>query len=288
MITISQLLQESIGTLSTVSDTPSLDAQNLLATVMGKSRSWVLAHPEANLTSNQVDAYHQNTTAIVGGMPLPYVLEYWEFFGLEFHVTPDTLIPRPETELMVEKAIHWLRQNPGPNWGADVGTGSGCVAVAIANHANNISFIGTDISFQALDVASKNALHHKLEHRIHLLQTDLAPRTSLPMNLICANLPYIPTSTLKELEIFGREPRIALDGGEDGLALINRFLNQAPNLIAPGGLILIEIDPSQGSPVIELASRVFPTATVEVHQDLAGLDRLIAIQLSPDYKPVTR
>lgn len=287
MTTISQVLQESIGTLSTISETPSLDAQNLLANVMGKSRSWVLAHPEANLSSKEVGSYQRNTTAIAEGLPLPYVLKYWEFFGLEFRVTPDTLIPRPETELMVEEAIRWLRHNPGHKWGADVGTGSGCVAVAVARHADNLSLIGTDVSFRALTVASTNARHHHLKHRIHLLQADLVPQIGLPLNLICANLPYIPTSTLMELEVFGKEPRLALDGGDDGLALISRLLEQAPDLIAPGGLILLEINASQGIQVSELALRSFPMANVEIKPDLAGLDRLLSIQIPPDYQPVT-
>ena len=282
MTTITQVLQDSINSLTPVSDTPSLDAQNLLANIMGKSRSWVLAHPEAYLSSRELNSYQRYTSAVVEGIPLPYVLEKWEFFGLKFHITPDTLIPRPETEMIVEKAIQWLSINPGHIWGADVGTGSGCIAVTLAKNVPDLSIIATDISYPALNVARSNAHLHSVADRIYYLQADLIPQFSRPLKLICANLPYIPTNTLKELEIFGKEPQIALDGGEDGLALLTRFLNQAPHWIAPGGLILLEIDASQGSQVVDLALKSFPMAVVEVQRDLAGLDRLLVIEIPQD------
>jgi release factor glutamine methyltransferase len=286
LTTIFKILQESIKNLTPVSDTPSLDAQNLLANMLGKSRSWVLAHPEANLSSQEVNTYQRNTSSIVSGIPLPYVLGHWEFFGLEIQITPDTLIPRPETELLVEKAMHWLSLIPGHCWGADVGTGSGCIAVALAKYAINLSIIASDISYPALYVARSNAIHHKLDDCVHFLQADLIPQFTIPLNLICANLPYIPTNTLKELEIYGKEPRLALDGGKDGLSLICKFLNRAPYSIAPGGLILLEIEANQGSQVVDLARESFPRAAIEVQSDLAGSDRLLVIQVPKDHRPV--
>lgn len=288
MTTISQVLQESIRTLTPVSETPLLDAQNLLANIIGKSRSWVLAHPEADLSSQEVDSYHRDAAAIAEGMPLPYLLERWEFFGLEFLVTPDTLIPRPETELMVETAIQWVTSISAHTWVADVGTGSGCIAVALAKQAHNLTVIATDVSYPALIVALSNAQHHKVDDRIHFLQADLIPQITIPINLICANLPYIPTDKLKKLGIFGKEPQLALDGGEDGLALIGRMLYQAPYLIAPGGLILLEIEASQGSQAVDLALRSFPMAKVDVQRDLAGYDRLLIIQVPKEFQPKNR
>lgn len=284
MTTVSRVLQVSIKTLTPVSETPLLDAQYLLAHIMGKSRSWVLAHPEAYLSPQEVESYQRDTTAIAEGIPLPYVLEHWEFFGMDFQITPDTLIPRPETEMMVESAIQWAKSFPGHIWAADIGTGSGCISVALAKHTNNLSIVATDLSYPALNVALSNARHHNVDERIHFLQADLIPQITIPINLICANLPYIPSNKLKNLGVFGKEPQLALDGGEDGLVSIGRFLKQASLLIAPAGMILLEIEASQGSRVIDLALGSFPMAKVDIQRDLAGYDRLLIIQVPEDFQ----
>jgi release factor glutamine methyltransferase len=213
------------------------------------------------------------------------VLGHREFFGLDLEITPDVLIPRPETELMVERAIKWLRAAPERRTVADVGTGSGCISVAIAKNIPDAKVIATDISRPVLDVAHRNARRHSIRKRIDFIQCDLLPPhpnplpTDLHFDLICANLPYIPTGTLQSLTIYGLEPTLALDGGADGLDIVRRLLSLSPEWLAPKGMILLEIDASQGMSVVSLAYDAFDNAEIYLHQDLAGHDRLVEIML---------
>lgn len=285
-ITLRESLEQTASRLK--SDTPYLDAQVLLAHILKRPRSWLLAHPETLLSGFEMESLERSLSQLEEGVPLPYVLGHWEFFGLDFVVTPDVLIPRPETELLVERAIAWLQANrqnrPQPRV-ADVGTGCGCIAIAIATHAPQARLLATDISYPALRVARQNAYHAGLARRIDFLQCDLLPPippnlpTSLRFDLICANLPYIPTQTLRCLPIYGREPTIALNGGQDGLDLIRRLLTMAPPWLKPGGRIMLEIEASQGNQALTLAYDAFSEAEIHLHRDLAGHDRLIEIQL---------
>jgi len=258
-----------------------LDAQTLMAHILGKPRTWLLTHPEENLSSQALSSFQKDINLLVEGNPLPYVLGRWEFFGLEFIVTPDTLIPRPETETFVEQAITWLSNKSDRRLGADLGTGSGCIAVALAKHVRGLSIIATDISAQALGVTRSNTIQHEVNDRVHCLQADLFPPVDCQFDLICANLPYIPTNTLHNLKVFNKEPKLALDGGNNGLEAISRLLKEAPRLIAPGGLILIEIEASQGVQVKANSHLAFPQAEVKVLPDLSGHNRLAVIQV-PD------
>jgi len=284
--TIGELLEFIASRLK--SDTPYLDAQVLLAHITRQPRSRLLAHEEESLTAAQIEKLQQALSQLEAGTPLPYVLGHWEFFGLDFAVTPDVLIPRPETELLVERAIAWLQANAAERRFprvADVGTGCGCIAIAIATHLPTARLLATDISYPALRVARQNAQHAGLLPRMDFLQCDLLPPPPrrLPMalhfDLICANLPYIPTQTLRCLPIYGREPTLALNGGEDGLDLIRRLLTIAPRWLKPGGRILLEIEASQGSRALSLAYDAFAEAEIHLHKDLAGHDRLIEIQV---------
>ncbi len=263
-----------------VSDTPALDAQTLLAHCLGKPRSWLFTHPEESLPDSVISTYQQDLDALERGIPLPYILGSWEFYGLKFTVTPDTLIPRPETELLVEKALDWIHLRPENCLAVDVGTGSGCIAIALAKNNPNLSIIATDISYPALNTAQSNAIQHGVVDRVKFLQADLIPPISGHFDMICANLPYIPTQTLQKLEISAREPDLALDGGLNGLNFIARLIEEAPVHIAPGGIILIEIESSQGAKIQNLALQAFPNADVEVLPDLSGRDRLITIRTS--------
>lgn len=280
MTTISQILDHSASTLMKVSDTPALDAQTLLAHCLGKPRSWLFTHPEESLPDSVISTYQQDLDALERGIPLPYILGSWEFYGLKFTVTPDTLIPRPETELLVEKALDWIHLRPENCLVVDVGTGSGCIAIALAKNNPNLSIIATDISYPALNTAQSNAIQHGVVDRVKFLQADLIPPISGHFDMICANLPYIPTQTLQKLEISAREPDLALDGGLNGLNFIARLIEEAPVHIAPGGIILIEIESSQGAKIQNLALQAFPNADVEVLPDLSGRDRLITIRTS--------
>ena len=266
----------------------------LLAHVLGQSREWVIAHPEAELTDEQHKRFSVLVEQAVNGTPLPYLLGEWEFFGLDFIVTPDVLIPRPETELLVERAIKNPKSQAQPAKSTrnpkipilDIGTGSGIIAVTLAVKLPNAEIVATDISPAALAVAKTNAERHRVTDRIAFLEIDLLSGliTNYQLRLtqyalICANLPYIPTADLASLAVARHEPRLALDGGPDGLTYIRRLLADAPHAIAPGGTILLEVEYRQGEAVKALAREVFPEARVEIHKDLAGLDRMVEIEV---------
>lgn len=281
--TIGKILDGLYTRLEKTSDTPGLDAQVLLARFMEKPRSWVLAHPDESLDPNKLAELERQVARLVGGEPLPYILGTWEFFGLEFDVTPDVLIPRPETELLVEKAIAWL-QASCPEIRTknvvDVGTGSGCIAVALAVNVPEITITATDVSPAALKVARRNAEKMGVAGRITFLESDLFSNPAIPdrVSIIVGNLPYIPTKTMQRTSVFGREPTLALDGGSDGLDLIRRLLLDSPSRLIAGGLLLIEIEASEGLALLSLASNIFPNASIRLHKDLAGNDRLLEIQ----------
>lgn len=272
------MLGEARRRLASVSETPETDARALLARLAGKTPSWVLAHPEARLSPAEEDRLRQAIARLEAGEPLPYVLGCWEFYGLDFEVTPATLIPRPETELLVEQALAWLRAHPWRRQCADIGTGSGCIAIALAVHVPDLRVLATDLSLPALRVARRNAGRHAVAGRVAFALCRLFPPTRSRYDLVCANLPYVPTPILKGLQVYGKEPTLALDGGEEGLDLIEALLAEAPARLTPGGLLLAEIEAGQGPAARALAGRAFPEAPAQVLQDLAGRDRLLRIE----------
>jgi release factor glutamine methyltransferase len=280
---IKDLLETAIPQIERFSDTPQLDAQVLLAHILQKTRVWVVAHPESIVGKEKLESLNFALKRLEAGEPLPYVLGKWEFFGLEFDITQDVLIPRPETELLVEKAIAWLKAMPERRTIADIGTGSGVIAAAIAAHIPDARILATDISFAALKVAKSNAEKFNVHHQIDFLQCDLLPQhvnnlsTDRHFDLICANPPYIPTETLHQLPIFGREPTLALDGGADGLDAYRRLFKLAPDWLAPQGMMLIETEATLGVQALSLAYDSFSDVSIHLHQDLAGHDRLLEI-----------
>lgn len=278
MISLETALEDVRRHLAPISDSASLDAQLLAAHALGKTRTWILAHSDVLLTQEQHALLKALAYRLENGEALPYVLGHWEFFGLDFLVSPATLIPRPETELLVEHALEWLQEHPGRTWALDVGTGSGCIAISLARHIPGQHIIATDISLPALRVAQRNAALHNLSNQVIFLQCDLFPPGGARFDLICANLPYIPTDALHNLAVYHREPSIALDGGPDGLAVIGRLLQGLPQRLNQGGLALLEIEASQGDSAGLLAQSVFPQAGIGVLPDLAGRARLVRIQ----------
>jgi release factor glutamine methyltransferase len=264
--------------LKPVTETPGLDAQVLIAHVCQKDKSWILAHPEYELSSNETAQLNRNLKTLLDGTPLPYVLGEWEFFGRMFKVTPDVLIPRPETELLVETALAWLRDHPEKRIAAEVGTGSGCIPVSLAAEVPDLKITATEILVGSADVARGNVEKHGVGERVSIHIDDLLTSQTGPFNLIAANLPYIPTNTLKSLDVYQREPTLALDGGPDGLDLIEKVLHQAAERISPGGLVLLEIETGQGDSALALAEQVFPQALSEIKADLAGHPRLLVVQ----------
>jgi release factor glutamine methyltransferase len=261
-------------------ETAWLDAQVLLAHVTGHTRSWLLSHPEAGLNPVQEKTIHSAVQQLQAGTPLPYVLGHWEFFGLDFTVTPDVLIPRPETELLIEYALGYIRSHPNHIYRIiDIGTGSGIISISLAVHVPQASLVATDISQAALKVAQANAERYGVAQSIQFIQADLLPIEPADngFDLICANLPYIPSDTLKSLEIYGKEPTLALDGGMDGLDLIRRLISLLSLEKISHRLILLEIEQRQGLAVSMLARASFPDARIEIKKDLAGHDRLVII-----------
>lgn len=277
-VTIGELLRSLGAQLRQSSETGSLDSQVLVAHYMQKSRSWVLAHPEVNLDQPQYDRIKKAAHRLLQGEPLPYVIGHWEFFGMDFDLTPAVLIPRPETELLVGKALEWLRQHPKRRKVVDIGTGSGCIGLSLARHLPGLSLLMTDISPEALEIARSNAEKHHLTKNIELKRADLLEAIDRPFDLICANLPYIPTSLLLTLPAAEREPTLALDGGESGTRMIKKLLEQANNLLVCGGLLLLEIESSQGETVTSMARSIFPFSRISMDQDLAGHDRCVEIE----------
>jgi release factor glutamine methyltransferase len=279
------ILSNTADRLAPLSDTSFLDASVLLAHILEKPRSWVLAHPEVVLTEKQQTQLNEALARLEDGEPFPYVLGHWEFFGLDLEVTPEVLIPRPETELLVEKAIAWLQESPVRRTVADVGTGSGAIAISIAVNVPDAQILATDISPEALQVAQRNARKFGVDDRVQFVECDLLPAqpelftTELHLDLLCANLPYIPTKTLHGLPVYGREPTVALDGGEDGLDLYRRLMNMAPDWLAPNALILFEIEATRSIPALNLAYDTFSEAEIHLHKDLTGLDRLLEIMV---------
>ena len=278
MTSLAEWLAQARQRLSHTADQPALEAQVLLAHVLQKSRPWVIAHGDQTLEPDQIDLLETSLRALQAGFPLPYLTGRQEFFGLEFTVSPQVLIPRPETELLVEHALNYLRAHPTCRLAADVGTGSGCIAVTLAHHIPDLSLLAVDRSAAALHIARQNAQHWQVSERIHWLQSNLLSAVSARLDLLCANLPYIPTHKLAGLRVAQHEPVLALDGGADGLDLIHTLLTQAARCLAPAGLILLEIEAEQPDSALALARRCFPLAQSAVHTDLAGLPRLLSIQ----------
>lgn len=258
-----------------------LDAPVLLAHVLGCDRATLLAHPERPLTPSQATVFQALVARRATGTPVPYLTGRRAFFDLELWVTPDVLIPRPETEHLVELALSWARARGGRVRVVDVGTGSGAIALALARHLPEAQVWAVDVSSAALRVARTNAARYALDRRVHFVQGDLLAAfggTPPPFNLIAANLPYIPSATLDGLPVARHEPRLALDGGPDGLAFIRRLLAQVPHTLATNGLLLMEIEATQGEQVAALTAQALPGATLHVHRDYAGLPRVLSAE----------
>jgi len=276
---LSSWLEETRKSLESISHGPGLDGQILLMHELGKTKSWILAHPEYELESNNIASLHSKVNRARQGEPIPYIIGHWEFYALDFLITPDVLIPRPETEMIVDMAVDWIKKQEGSKRVLDMGTGSGCIAVAIALHAPKLLIVGVDSSEKALGVAQKNAEKFHVENQIRFLQSNLFSNINDRFDVICANLPYIPNFELSALPVSKYEPNAALDGGEDGLAVISLFLGDAGLFISHPGLILCEHGIGQEDKVRKMAAIHFPYSKCETHKDLHGISRTISIQV---------
>jgi release factor glutamine methyltransferase len=261
-------------------DSPRLDAELLLAHILGANRAAVLARPERRLTPRQLTRYWDLVARRAEREPLAYIVGQREFYGLSFAVDRRVLIPRPETELLVERALQVARLRGGGIQIADVGAGSGAIAVTLAVHLPQATIYALDESSGALAVTAGNARRHGVEGRVHCLHGDLFAPLKAPVDLVTANLPYVALDEWQALppEIRVYEPRVALDGGTDGLDLIRSLLAAASSHLQPGGVLLLEIGARQGNAVTTLAQKYLPQATTRLLQDYAGLDRLVEIR----------
>ncbi len=213
--------------------------------------------------------------------PAAYIMGKREFYGLELTVAPGVLIPRPDTEALVEEALRIAARLGGEHLAiADVGCGSGAIGIALAFHLPGAEVHAIDVSPRALEVAAMNAERHGVSSRVHFLEGDLLAPLPHPVDLIVANLPYVRSDEIPTLEPEIRlyEPREALDGGVDGLDVVRRLLGQAPSHLAPGGAVLLELDPRQIERARSFAGDALPRSSLRTVRDLAGRDRVLVIE----------
>ncbi len=268
-------LRRATDLLVSSSATPRLDAELLLAHVLGWSRAKLIAERAADLLPTATQQFGALIERRADLEPVAYLVGAREFYGMRFAVDARVLVPRPETELLVDLAIAHARRL-GATRAADIGTGSGCIAVALATHVPGLCVVAVDIAAAALAVARSNVAAHGLDAQVTLVQGDLVAPLKEPVDLLLSNPPY---TMLDDIDVGVRrhEPHLALDGGVQGLAMYQRLLAAAPAVLRPRGVVLLEIDARQGAAVTALARAAFPTAQVRVHQDLADHDRVVEI-----------
>ena len=257
-----------------------LEAEVTVMTVMRMTRQNIFAEQETEVPASEAQQLAEIVAQRLERTPLAYILGYREFYGINVVVTPDVLIPRPETEGMVEHTLFMalMGMETRELTIADVGTGSGAIAVNLAIHLPAARIYAVDISEPALDVAAYNIRGHSVHDRVRLGHGDLLEPLPEPVDLIVANLPYIPTERIPTLQPeVQQEPQLALDGGPDGLDLGRRLLEQAPRKLNSPGIILLELDPEQFPAAEAMALQQFPDAEITVEQDLARQDRIMVI-----------
>jgi len=259
-------------------ETARLDAEILLAHVFNCERYQLYLRFDEDITLNQYNEFMDLIEKRLSRWPVAYLINKKEFMSMEFYVTPEVLIPRPDTELLVEKSMEIIKKIDREALVVDVGTGSGAIAVSLAHFMNNVQVIATDISEGALKIAKKNAKRHGVIENITFLQEGLL--NSILQNFFCvdiiiANLPYIPTGEIKLLsEEVQKEPITALDGGIDGLEYYNKLLGQA-YLALEKGYLLLEIGHGQAKKIFDLAGGGWKK---KLYYDLAGRERVIVLE----------
>ncbi len=297
--TVAALVAEAAARLdASGSGSPRLDAELLLGHVLGVDRIGVIAHPEAPVGAGPRAQFAAEVARREAGEPVAYIRGFREFHGLAIATDPRALIPRPETELLVDAALAEVvrrltatpRQPGAPALRvADVGAGSGAIAIALLaalrarRMAEHVVVVATDVSADALQLARENAVGHGLADRLVFVEADLLPPVVDPRcAVVCANLPYVATAQLDGLaRDLSFEPRTALDGGPDGLDLVRRLLDRLPDALTPDGVALLEIGADQGDAVVAAAAHRLPGWRCSVQADLAGLPRLARVGPRP-------
>ncbi|MAS35203.1 MAG: protein-(glutamine-N5) methyltransferase, release factor-specific [Anaerolineaceae bacterium] len=278
MTTIRHTLHDATRQIRPVSDSASLDAQLLLAEVLGKDRAYLLAHGDDIISADQLAQFAAVVQRRAAGEPIAYILGRRAFYDRELLVAPGVLIPRPETELLLEAALEFTADKPDCT-AADIGTGSGALAVTFAAHRPQAHVYAVDISPAALDIARKNAAQQQVH--VTFLDGDLLQpliERGIQVDVLMANLPYIARDALPNLAVSQYEPSLALDGGPDGLDLVRRLLRDLRQVCEPGALALLEIGADQGEAALSLAHTLVQPRQAAILKDYAGHDRILRVE----------
>ena len=260
---------------------PRREANSLLAFALHKDKTFLIAHSEYELNNSEIKVFQEYLDRRASHEPFQYITGKQEFYGLDFIVTPDVLIPRPETELVVENALKILKTLKNPRF-CEVGTGSGCVSVSILHQNKTASATGLEISAKALSVTRRNAEKHGVLDRFELKISDVFENLSnKQFDLIVSNPPYIPIKDMADLQLEVRdfEPPNALTDGAHGLSIIEKIVNESPKFLKPNGCLLMEIGFNQSVQVREMFSSEI-WQTVEIFHDLQGIPRMIKAEIS--------
>ena len=257
------------------------EAGGLLQHVLGRDRTFILAHPEQQLSREQLQTFQKLLQRRAAGEPLQYITAHQSFFGLDFEVAPGVLIPRPETELLVELALETLKGARAPLI-CDVGTGSGCIAITLLNELTDAHAVAIDISAAALEIAKRNARQHSVKSRLTFVQSNCFSSLSSAVStfdLIVSNPPYVAEDALNGLqrEVRDHEPREALAGGRDGLDVVRRLLEESDAFLRPAGHLLIEIGFNQAAAVESLLEKQ-AWISKGIRHDLQGIPRVVVLQ----------
>jgi release factor glutamine methyltransferase len=277
-VTLIEVLRRATGYLEQHgSVSPRLDAEVLMAHSLGIRRLDLYLQFERVLSEAELAPYRELTARRGRGEPVAYLVGSREFMKLDFEVTPDVLVPNPDTEVLVVRAIELLRGLPDGARAADVGTGSGCIATSLAHYVPSCTVCAGDVSAGALAVATRNVERHRLGDRVRLVESDLMSAMAGPFELVCANLPYLADWADLPAPVRA-QPALALFAGEDGAELVRRLLEEAPSRLAPGGMVLAEADTEVFERLLPLVDRLY--AGHRVHRDLAGHDRVLEAWLA--------
>jgi len=255
-----------------------LESEVLLSHVLKINRAQLLSEPEVELLKRHEETFKTFIKRRIKGEPHAYITAHREFYGLDFEVDKRVLIPRPETELLVEQAIEKAKNYPNPVI-VDIGTGSGAIAVSLAKNLPHAQIYAVDISKAALKVTERNCRKHQVEERVTLVRGDLLESSPEQVDIIVANLPYVLTGEVSKVNTAGFEPDLALDGGADGLDAIRRLCRQAKNILQSGGCLMLEIGQGQDQVVCDLLYTVYPSAQVKCFPDFSGIMRIVSLTL---------
>ena len=277
MVTVLQVLQNTADFFARKGiESPRLNIEHLLADALGKRRIDLYLEFDRTLSEKELAPLREKVQRRIDGEPLQYLLGSWDFFGRAFRTDQRALIPRPETEILVEIALKVIRAQPSSrNRLLDIGTGSGVLAITLALECSSLSIVGSDVSPLALNLARENAEEQGLERRIEWIESDLLKSVTGPFDFLVANLPYIPTAELPKLASeVQRDPQIALDGGPDGLSVIRRLVQDAPNVLTGGAFVILEVGFDQADRVADLmTAQKFRDISVE--NDYQGVRRFV-------------